>query len=82
MKIELNPFRSQHAFTLIELLAFIAIIAVGPGAVKVLLPDLDLTKLGDQGLGEDGIVLKSAGSNLILPALQPWLAARDALPRL
>ncbi len=41
-------------------------IAVGPGAAKALLPDLDLTKWGDQGLGEDGIVLKSAGSNLIL----------------
>jgi hypothetical protein len=41
-------------------------IAVGPGAAKVLLPELDLTKLGDQGLGEDGIVLKSAGPNLIL----------------
>jgi hypothetical protein len=41
-------------------------IAVGPGAAKVLLPELDLVKLGEKGLGEDGIVLKSAGSNLIL----------------
>ena len=41
-------------------------IAVGPGAAKALLPDLDLVKLGDQGLGEDGIVLKSTGQNLIL----------------
>lgn len=41
-------------------------IAVGPGAAKVLLPELDLVKAGEQGLGEDGIVLKSAGPNLIL----------------
>ena len=41
-------------------------IAVGPGAAKVLLPDLDLVKMGEKGLGEDGIVLKSAGRNLIL----------------
>ena len=41
-------------------------IAVGPGATKALLPELDLVKAGEQGLGEDGIVLKSAGPNLIL----------------
>jgi hypothetical protein len=41
-------------------------IAVGPGAAKVLLPELDLVKMGEKGLGEDGIVLKSAGPNLIL----------------
>ena len=41
-------------------------IAVGPGAAKALLPDLDLVKLGEKGLGDDGIVLKSAGRNLIL----------------
>ncbi|MFN6017041.1 MAG: DUF4838 domain-containing protein [Verrucomicrobiota bacterium] len=41
-------------------------IAVGPGAAKALLPDLDLVKLGEKGLGDDGIVLKSVGRNLIL----------------
>lgn len=41
-------------------------IAVGPGAAKALLPDLDLVKLGEKGLGDDGIVLKSSGRNLIL----------------
>jgi hypothetical protein len=43
-----------------------SVIAVGPGAAKVLLPDLDLVKLGEKGLGDDGIVLKSSGRNLIL----------------
>jgi hypothetical protein len=42
------------------------VIAVGPGAAKALLPDINLVKMGEQGLGEDGIVLKSAGQNLIL----------------
>ena len=41
-------------------------IAVGPGAAKALVPDLDLVKLGEKGLGDDGIVLKSAGRNLIV----------------
>ncbi len=42
------------------------VIAIGPGAAKALLPDLDLAKAGDQGLGEDGIVLKTSGQNVIL----------------
>ena len=40
-----------------------ALIAVGPGAAKVVAPDLDLNK---QALGEDGIVLKTVGKNLVL----------------
>ena len=42
------------------------VIAVGPGAAKSAAPELDLTKAGPAGLGEDGIVLKSVGRNLIL----------------
>lgn len=41
-------------------------IAVGPGASKTLAPGLDLSKLGNSGLGEDGIVMKSAPPHLIL----------------
>lgn len=39
------------------------IIAVGPGAAKTLLPDLDLSFAK---LGNDGIVMKNSGENLIL----------------
>jgi hypothetical protein len=42
------------------------VIAVGPGAAKVVAPDLDLTKAGDKGLGEDGIVLKTVLPHLVL----------------
>jgi hypothetical protein len=42
------------------------VIAVGPGAARALAPELDLTKDGPDGLGEDGIVLKTVGENLIL----------------
>ena len=42
------------------------VIAVGPGAAKSAAPELDLTKAGPAGLGEDGIVMKSVGRNLIL----------------
>ncbi|MEI8078030.1 MAG: DUF4838 domain-containing protein [bacterium] len=42
------------------------VIAVGPGAAKAVAPDMELAKAGDRGLGEDGIVLKSAPPNLIL----------------
>ena len=42
------------------------VIAVGPGAAKSAAPELDLTRAGPAGLGEDGIVMKSAGRNLIL----------------
>ena len=38
------------------------VIAVGPGAVKALIPDIDLVKAGDNGLGEDGIVQKTIQS--------------------
>ena len=43
-----------------------AVIAVGPGAAKQIAPTLDLSKTGNKGLGEDGIVLKTVGKNLIL----------------
>jgi hypothetical protein len=42
------------------------VIAVGPGAAKAVVPDLDLAKAGPTGLGEDGIVLKTVPPNLIL----------------
>jgi hypothetical protein len=42
------------------------VIAVGPGAAKALAPSLDLSKAGPTGLGEDGIVLKAVGKNLLL----------------
>jgi len=35
------------------------VIAVGPGAARALVPDIDLVKSGDKGLGEDGIILKT-----------------------
>ncbi|MBU0608149.1 MAG: DUF4838 domain-containing protein, partial [Armatimonadetes bacterium] len=40
-----------------------ALIAVGPSAAKFLAPGLDLDK---KALGEDGIVLKTVGKNLVL----------------
>jgi len=40
-----------------------ALIAVGPGAAKAVVPDLDLNK---KALGEDGIVLKTVGKHLVL----------------
>ena len=40
-----------------------ALIAVGPGAAKTVAPGLDLDK---KTLGEDGIVLKTVGKNLVL----------------
>jgi len=42
------------------------VIAVGPGAAKAIAPDLDLAKVGDNGLGDDGIMLKTVGQNLVL----------------
>jgi len=41
------------------------VIAVGPGAARLLAPDLDLAKTGPTGLGDDGIVLKTVGENLV-----------------
>jgi len=35
------------------------VIAVGPGAARALAPDLDLAKAGENGLGEDGILIKT-----------------------
>jgi hypothetical protein len=43
-----------------------AVIAVGPGAAKTVAPELDLTKAGPAGLGDDGIVLKAVPPHLIL----------------
>jgi hypothetical protein len=42
------------------------VLAVGPGAAKALAPDLDLSKTGDKGLGEDGIVIKTMPPHLVL----------------
>jgi len=42
------------------------VIAVGPGAAATVAPDLDLSKAGEHGLGDDGIVLESVGKNLVL----------------
>jgi hypothetical protein len=42
------------------------VIAVGPGAAATVAPDLDLSKTGEHGLGEDGIVLEAVGKNLVL----------------
>jgi len=41
-------------------------IAVGPGAARAVAPDLDLAKAGPKGLGDDGIILKVVGKNLVL----------------
>jgi hypothetical protein len=56
------------------------VIADGPGAAKAVAPDLDLTKAGDKGLGEDGIVLKTVGRNLVLTGAGIAPAA-EALPQ-
>ena len=42
------------------------VIAVGPGAAKAVVPDLNLAKTGDKGLGDDGIVLKTLPPHLVL----------------
>ena len=42
------------------------VIAVGPGAAKAMAPNLDLSKTGPTGLGDDGIVIKTVGTNLVL----------------
>jgi hypothetical protein len=39
--------------------AGLPVIAVGPGAAKALVPDIDLVKAGEKGLGEDGIIVKT-----------------------
>ena len=39
------------------------VIAVGPGAARALVPDIDLVKAGDKGLGEDGIIQKTIQSD-------------------
>ena len=43
-----------------------SMIAVGPGAAKAVAPNMDLAKEGNNGLGEDGIVLKTAPPHLVL----------------
>lgn len=43
-----------------------AVIAVGPGAARLVAPDLDLERTGDGGLGHDGIVLTTVGKHLVL----------------
>jgi len=43
-----------------------SMIAVGPGAAKAIAPNMDLAKDGNMGLGEDGIVLKTAPPHLVL----------------
>lgn len=43
-----------------------SMIAVGPGAAKAIAPEMDLAKDGDKGLGEDGIVLKTAPPHVVL----------------
>ncbi len=40
------------------------VIAVGPGAAHALAQDLDLAKVGENGLGEDGVILKTTASKL------------------
>jgi hypothetical protein len=42
------------------------VIAVGPGATRKIAPKMLLAKLGDKGLGDDGIVIKTIGKNLVL----------------
>jgi hypothetical protein len=42
------------------------VIAVGPGAARKIAPKMLLAKLGDKGLGDDGIVIKTIGKNLVL----------------
>jgi len=42
------------------------VIAVGPGAAKAVEPEVDLSRVGDTGLGEDGIVIRTVGANLVL----------------
>lgn len=42
------------------------VIAVGPGAAKAVDPDLDLTRTGPAGLGDDGIVIRTVGEHLVL----------------
>jgi hypothetical protein len=42
------------------------VIAVGPGAARKIAPKLLLNKSGDKGLGDDGIVIKTIGKNLVL----------------
>ncbi|MFN5757285.1 MAG: DUF4838 domain-containing protein [Planctomycetia bacterium] len=42
------------------------VIAVGPGAARVVAPTLDLARAGATGLGDDGIVLKVVGKHLVL----------------
>jgi hypothetical protein len=42
------------------------VIAVGPGAAGAVWPGLDLSRAGEHGLGDDGIVLQTVGPHIVL----------------